>query len=85
MKGYTQNEGVDFLDTFSSIATLVLVKKKKLLSLAATQNWFLSQLDISNAFLNGDLYVEVYMEIPLGYANCISPFMYLNKLQGRGI
>jgi hypothetical protein len=37
-----------------------------LLSLAANQDWPLHQLDIKNAFLNGDLEEEVYMEIPLG-------------------
>jgi len=35
-----------------------------LLSLAANQDWPLHQLDIKNAFLNGDLEEEVYMEIP---------------------
>jgi len=37
-----------------------------LLSLAANQDWPLHQLDIKNAFLNGDLEQEVYMEIPPG-------------------
>ncbi|XP_015572802.2 uncharacterized mitochondrial protein AtMg00810-like [Ricinus communis] len=29
--------------------------------------WSLSQLDINNAFLNGDLYEDALMELPLGY------------------
>lgn len=31
------------------------------------QGWFLSQLDINNAFLNGDLDKAFYMNLPQGY------------------
>lgn len=40
---------------------------KSVIALAAIQKWHLHQLDISNAFLNGDLTEEVYMTLPLGY------------------
>ncbi|AXQ73399.1 hypothetical protein AWY89_10645 [Pasteurella multocida subsp. multocida] len=38
-----------------------------LLSLATHFDWPLYQLDVKNAFLNGDLHEEVFMEPPPGY------------------
>ena len=66
-KVYTQQEGVGYLETFSPVVKLTTVKL--LLSLAAIYNFSLHQLDISNAFLNGDLHEEIYMKLPPGYAD----------------
>ena len=65
VKGYAQTYGVDYSDTFSPVAKMTYVRL--FISLPATHNWDLHQLDIKNAFLDGDLQEEVYMEQSPGF------------------
>ncbi|KAJ9672812.1 hypothetical protein PVL29_026160 [Vitis rotundifolia] len=57
--------GVDYSDTFSPVTKLNLVRL--FISIAASQQWMIHQLDIKNAFLHSDLEEEVYMEQPPGF------------------
>ena len=66
-KGYTQKEGIDYNETFSPVVKLTSVKL--ILALSAIYDFSLTQLDISNAFLNGDLDEEIYMHLPPRYAD----------------
>lgn len=64
-KGYTQQEGVDFTETFSPVAKLNSVKL--MLALAAVKGWEHTQIDVSNAFLHIKLDEEIYMSLLQGY------------------
>ena len=64
-KGYAQTYGVDYSDTFSHVAKLTSVHL--FISISTFYDWDLHRLGIRNAFLDGDLQEEVYMEQPPGF------------------
>jgi histone deacetylase 1/2 len=64
-KGFHQQHGFDFTETFSPVVKPVTIRI--ILTLAISQKWSLQQLDVNNAFLNGNLTEEVYMQQPQGF------------------
>lgn len=70
-KGFSQQEGVDYSETFSHVIKLTTVRV--ILTLATISNWEVRQLDSKNAFLHGDLQESVMMEQPPGFIDDAHP------------
>ena len=65
-KGFLQQVGIDYIETFSPVVKLVIVKN--LLSVTTIKGWSLLQFDVNNAFLHGDLDEEIYIHKPPSYS-----------------
>nr|GEU36119.1 retrovirus-related Pol polyprotein from transposon TNT 1-94 [Tanacetum cinerariifolium] len=58
-RGYRQEEGIDFEESFASVARLEAIRI--FLAYAAHKNMVVYQIDVKTAFLNGNLREEVYV------------------------
>jgi hypothetical protein len=65
MKGYSQEAGIDFTGNFAPVSRHETIKL--LLALTAQNGWYIFQLDVKSAFLNGVLNEEIYVEQPAGF------------------
>jgi hypothetical protein len=63
-KGYAQFEGIEFEQTFNSVARME--ENKLILAYACSNNIKVYQMDVKSTFLNWDL-EEVYIEQPEGF------------------
>lgn len=64
-QGYSQRPGLDYDETFSPVVRSESVRM--MIALAAKMNLQLHQMDVTTAFLNGELSEEVYMKQPEGF------------------
>ena len=61
-KGFDQGSGVDYIETFSPVIKPSTIRI--ILALVVHFDWEIRELDVSNAFLHGNLREEVFMEQP---------------------
>jgi hypothetical protein len=64
-RGFSQEEGIDYGETFAPVARYTLIRI--IISLASVMGWKLHQMDMKTAFLNGVIEEEVYIEQPEGF------------------
>ena len=64
-RGFSQKEGIDFKETFASVAIDTLVRV--VIAIAVAEGWKIHQMDVKIAFLNGKIEEEVYLEQPEGF------------------
>ncbi|GJU68665.1 copia protein [Tanacetum coccineum] len=64
-QGYNQQEGIDYDETYASVARLESIRI--LLAYACALDFKLFQMDVKSAFLNGFINEEVYVAQPLGF------------------
>lgn len=71
VKGFHQRQGVDFEEVESPVATLDTVRC--LTAIAAANSWVIRHMDVSGAFLNGDLSEDLYITQPPGFVDQHKP------------
>ncbi|XP_015166247.1 uncharacterized mitochondrial protein AtMg00820-like [Solanum tuberosum] len=63
-KGYNQTVEIDYQETFSLVVKMVTIRM--VIALDVAESWPLFQMNVYNAFLQGDLLEDVFIEIPKG-------------------
>nr|GFA19678.1 hypothetical protein [Tanacetum cinerariifolium] len=70
-RGYRQEEGIDFEESFAPVARLEAIQI--FLAYATHKNMVVYQMDVKTAFLNGNLREDVYVSQPDGFVDPDNP------------
>jgi len=70
-RGYSQQEGIDYIETFAPVASLEAIRL--LLSYFVNHGIILYQMDVKSAFLNGVIEEEVYVKQTPGFEDLKHP------------
>jgi hypothetical protein len=65
-RGFSQTQGVDFTETFAP--TLRMETIRFILNYALANEMEIHHMDVTAAFLNGELQEEIYLKLPEGFA-----------------
>jgi hypothetical protein len=79
LRGFTQQAGIDFGETFSPVVKHATIRR--VISIGLSRDWPIHQLDVKNDFLHGTLTETIYVEHPVGFTDFthLDHVCYLNK------
>lgn len=63
-RGFTQQEGIDFEETFAPVTPYTALRS--VLAIAVAERWHVHTTDFTQAYLNGELSHDIYMKPPAG-------------------
>ena len=64
-KSFSQVQGVDYYETFASVAKMDSIRL--VLAISASKHWELNRMDVKSGFLHGDIHEEIYIKYHEGY------------------
>ncbi|HBK83011.1 MAG TPA: hypothetical protein DDZ41_05345, partial [Flavobacterium sp.] len=76
-KGYGQRYGIEYTETYSPVVRYVSIRY--LIALAVQKGYNIHQMDVTTAFLQGDIEEEIFMEQPEGYHDGSNKVCRLNR------
>jgi hypothetical protein len=68
---FTQRKGLDFQETFTSVARMT--SQRMIIATAVAEGLELFQIDIANTYLNGVIDAQIYMRQPTGFEDKCYP------------
>ena len=79
-RGFQQVEGYDYTETYSGVVKAAAYRL--LFALITLNGWTCHQMDVVTAFLNGDVFEEIYIHPPQGYPHPGKVLRLLKALYG---